>query len=468
MNRMLGVTIGALLVVAIGGLLMSPFYFIAPAVPLGIVGLFVLYRYPHLGLLALIFFVPLEGLFAGNKLFTGSKLVGIAMMGIVAMRLLFGHTPIRNLLSRQWIAIFLLLAAFLLSGMFSPYPDLSREMVKDLVTAVVIFVIAITVGDQLRLRHLMMALSVSVAITAGMSLFSTQYALQGRATGLMTDPNYFALLLVTAAPFNLYLILHSRPLILKAAWLVLLGLDLMALQKTLSRSGLLVLLLAFATLGWHYRDVFKQLNPRHIGLFIAASAVSLVVMAVVIPDEYVERILSLTNFSGVQNFEDRSLGRRTSYVVVGMQLFKAHPLLGAGPGTFPVYYSLSGFATAFSDGMDELEIFRRAHNTYLELLAETGLSGFLAFVTLALSGLFNFHRARLHAIALGNRESANEIAHTGATYLALITFLLFLSATQHKYFWTLLALSELAVRPYLESRKSFPAKTSASEAHTLP
>ncbi len=445
----IGILLGALLAAVTGGLLLSPFYFLAPFAPLGIIGFLVLYRYPQLGVLSLIFFVPLEGLFAGNKLFTGSKLVGIAMVGIVGLRLLFGHTSLQNFKSRQWVPILVLLGAFLLSSLFSPYPGLSQEMVKDLITAIIIFVIAIAVGEQLKARHLMMALSVSVAITAALSLFSTNYALQGRATGLMTDPNYFALLLVTAVPFTLYLVLHSRWFVVKAFWFVLMALDLVALQKTLSRSGLLVLLMALTALGWHYRECLQRLTPRHIGLFIAASAISVLLAGILMPAEYVDRILSLANFSGVENFEDRSLGRRTSYVVVGMRLFGEHPLFGAGPGCFPVYYSQSGFATAFSEGMSDPEIFRRAHNTYLELLAETGIVGFGAFALLAVAGLLNFHRARLQALKQGDKEHGNEIAHMGATYFALVIFLLFLSATQHKYFWILLALSELAVRPYL-------------------
>lgn len=459
----IGIALGILLAAVTGGLLLSPFYFLAPMAPLGIIGFLVLYRYPQLGVLGLIFFVPLEGLFAGNKLFTGSKLVGIAMIGIVGLRLLLGHTAMQNLKSRQWIAIAVLLGVFLLSSLFSPYPALSQEMVKDLVTAVIIFVIAIAVGDQLKARHLMMALSLSVAITAALSLFSDDYALQGRATGLMTDPNYFALLLVTAIPFTLYLVLHSRWAVVKAFWLVLMALDLVALQKTLSRSGLLVLLMALAALGWHYREYLQRLTPRHIGLFIAASTVGLVAAGILMPAEYVDRILSLANFSGVESFEDRSLGRRTSYVVVGMHLFGENPFLGAGPGCFPVFYSQSGFATAFSEGMSDPEIFRRAHNTYLELLAETGLFGFAAFTLLAVAGLRNFHRARLQALHHGQREHANEIAHMGATYLALVIFLLFLSATQHKYFWILLALSELAVRPYLTQAQSLMDSLSAGK-----
>ncbi|CBL46095.1 Probable O-antigen polymerase family protein [gamma proteobacterium HdN1] len=450
MSKSTGILLGALLAVVTGITLMTPFYFVAPAVPLALVGFLFLYRFPQYGVLALIFFVPLEGLFAGNKLLTGSKLVGIAMVGIVGLRLLFGHTPLQNLKTRLWFPIGVLVAVFLVGTKLSPYQELSEEMVKDLITAIVIFVIAIASGEELKPRHLMIALSLSVAITAVLSLVTTNHALEGRATGLMTDPNYFALLLVTAIPFTLYLVLHSRWLIEKAFWFALVGFDFIALQKTLSRSGLLVLVMALMALAWHYRAHLTQfLTPRYIGLFFAVSVVGVILAAALLPAEYVDRILSLANFSGVQSFEDRSLGRRTSYVVVGMKLFGEHPFLGAGPGCFPVYYSQSGFATAFSEGMSDPEIFRRAHNTYLELLAETGFFGFSAFTLLVVAGLRNFYRARHFALKNGEREHANEIAHMGATWLALVIFLLFLSATQHKYFWILLALSELAVRPYL-------------------
>lgn len=464
MKTSVGILLGVLLVTLSGGLLLSPFYFLAPLVPVGIIGFLLLYRYPQLGVLGLIFFVPLEGLFAGNKLFTGSKLIGIAMIGIVGLRLAFGHTPWQNLKSRQWFPIALLVGIFLFSSLFAPYPDLSHEMVKDLLTAITIFLIAIAIGDQLKPVHLMLAMASSVAITSALSLFSTSYSLEGRATGLMTDPNYFALLLVTAIPFTLYLVIHSRWLPVKLFWLVLMAFDLMALQKTMSRSGLLVLLMALMALAWHHREYLRFLTPRHVGMLFALGAVAVVLGGALMPEEYLDRILSLANFSGVENFEDRSLGRRTSYVVVGMHLFAEHPLLGAGPGHFPVYYSQSGFATAFSEGMSDPEIFRRAHNTYLELLAETGITGFIAFAALALGGLVNFFRARQQALLQGNRQVANEAAYMGATYLALIVFLLFLSATQHKYFWIFIALSELLRR----SLRTGTPSTISSATGTVP
>lgn len=449
MKPSVGIATGAVIVIAVCLLLMTPYYFIAPIIPLALAALIALYHYPQLGLLALVFLVPLEGLFAGNKFLTGSKLIGIALILVVGLRLLVGHSSIRNLATRQWYAILGLLGIFILSSQFSRYPAYSFEAIKDLLTATSIFLITLAIGDKLNMRHLMMTLSISVAITAIVSLFAPAPTVGStRAVGLLADPNYFALLLVTAIPLNLYLALNGKLPVTRFFWSALIMLDLIALQKTLSRSGTLVLLMTLMTLGWHYRNVLSKLGPRHIGLFIAGSALGLVAVAVMIPDEFIQRILSLAKYSGVQSFEDPSLGRRTSYLVVGMELFRDSPLLGAGPGSFPMYYAQSGFASGFNEGMSALDIYRQAHNTYLEVLAETGLPGFVCYALLTFSGLAGFYRARRRALQNDQSAQASQIAHTGATFLAMAVFMLFLTATFHKYFWILLAVSQLAIRPY--------------------
>ena len=112
-------------------------------------------------------------------------------------------------------------------------------------------------------------------------------------------------------------------------------------------------------------------------------------------------------------------------------------------GTFPIHYAQTGFASSFSENMNEPDLFRRAHNTYLELFSELGIPGGLSFVALMLMGLRNFERARQGFLARGQREQADIATHLGLSLLAMAVFLLFLSAPNHKYLWIFLALSSV-------------------------
>ncbi len=433
--------LGVLLIAGCGIALTTPYYFVAPAIPLAILGLLVLYRFPELGILALAFLVPLEGLFAGNKLFTGAKLIGVALLGIATLKLLRRKIPVTTLKTPLWWPIGLLLFVFLMSSFYSPYPELSRNSVRQLVTALTIFYIALTFKDLINIKMLMRAIVISVTITALMALVSSEHTVEDRAIGLLTDPNYFAQLLTTAIPLALYLIFYERSLLLRLSWTAALIIILMAFQKTLSRSGVVVLVLAMLLLAFHYREHIKKLSAAQIGLMAMGSVIAILITFMLLPDSYRERILSIANItSGVQSFEDRSLGRRTSYLVVGWNLFKENPVIGSGPGTFPVYYARTGYATAFSVSSDNPELYRRAHNTYLETLAETGILGFAALCAIVLIGLRQYKKARDQALRHHAIRESDLIAHTGIALLAITLFMLFLTGLNNKFLWIFLAL----------------------------
>lgn len=68
-----------------------------------------------------------------------------------------------------------------------------------------------------------------------------------------------------------------------------------------------------------------------------------------------------------------------------LAMFQDHPVLGVGTGNFPVLYPLYARRV-----LEDLEIgrgrsVREAHNDYLQLLAETGVLGFLAFAWILLA-----------------------------------------------------------------------------------
>lgn len=434
--------IGILLITVSAFILSTDAYFIAPAVPLGVIGLYVLYKHPEWGLIALAGLVPFESLFAGSKFLTGPKIIGTALLIIVTLKLLLREIPLDRLKSLLWWPIVFLILAFFVSTLLHGFTEFSLKTNRQLLTAISIFYLTLALHDRISLVWLMRVLALSVAITATWTLISTGSNSDTRAIGLLTDPNYFALLLITVLPLTLYLVLFEKTTAWRILWFLVLVALMVAFVKTSSRSGLVVLVLAFSALAFHYRAKLRFINTAQLGLGVITLCLLATLTLALLPQDYRDRMLSLVNIkSGLKSsFEDRSLGRRASYLVVGLNLFKQNPVFGAGPGSFPEKYSVSGYATAFSLSKEEPELFRRAHNTYMETLAETGLMGLIPLFVLVFMGLVQFHRARHYAIETQCFSQANLIMHVGIALFTISLFLFFLTGLNNKLFWLFLGL----------------------------
>ena len=163
-----------------------------------------------------------------------------------------------------------------------------------------------------------------------------------------------------------------------------------------------------------------------------------------VPEDYIDRVKSLSMLkSNINTYQDASIGRRASYLLVGREMIGENPLLGAGPGTFPLHYAQSGYAKAFSAELVNPELYRRAHNTYLEIFAEMGIPAGMVFMLLIIAGLGNFRRARQGFLQQQNRPAADLAVHLGLGLLSIALFMLFLSTPNHKYLWMFLALSSV-------------------------
>lgn len=432
---------GGMLALLCLGLLASPWPFLAPFVVIGLVGLAVLHRRPAWGLLGIAALVPFEGLFKGSE-FTGAKLLGVSMIGILAVQLLLRQMPAERLRNNLWRPLSLFILAYLISLMFSERYGLSFGHLRELAVGLALFAITVLVAAELDLKMLFRLVSLSVAATCALALVSAKHQVGGRAIGLLEDANYFALLIAFAAPMSAWLALRASNLLIRLSWLAVTLLLLAGMTKTDSRSGLVVLVGCLLIGLWHHRAELRQIRSRHLGFVLLGAAIVIPLGLMSLPAEYVARIQSLVELkSGINAHQDASLGRRASYLVVGSQMIRDNPLVGSGPGTFPVHYAATGFAKAFSEEAGTADLYRRAHNTYLELFSEIGIPGGLLFTALIMFGLRNFERARQASQACGDAERADLATHLALSFLAMALFLMFLSAPNHKYLWIMLGLS---------------------------
>jgi O-antigen ligase len=144
----------------------------------------------------------------------------------------------------------------------------------------------------------------------------------------------------------------------------------------------------------------------------------------------------MTTLSAPQT--DVSLLRRASYVLVAKNAVKENPFIGTGPGTFPLIYQYSTFASAFAE--DSSGYARSAHNTYLEVVVGTGILGLGVFFIIIIWAFIHLYRIHKH---LKNDDviQAALVRSIAWSLVAFLTALMFSSQLYHKYIWLLLGLS---------------------------
>lgn len=244
-----------------------------------------------------------------------------------------------------------------------------------------------------------------------------------RAIGLFPDPHMLAFFLGLISPFVLVMIFFGkkhRLLLLFVACLLLL-----VLLLTFSRGGylgLLVSLIFIIPLLWRRLE-------RKGKFFWGGLAGLIMVVALIFGTPVISRF-----FSSFDLAEGSNLGRlqiwQESLAVAGQ-----HPLLGVGLGNYPAAIDFSGtYRSAVS-----------SHNLYLDILAETGIFGLLAWLWfLASAGLASLkaikHDEALTAPALGvlasliyfSVHSFFETAIFNPTILAFLMIILGLSVSLAK------------------------------------
>jgi hypothetical protein len=199
--------------------------------------------------------------------------------------------------------------------------------------------------------------------------------------------------------------------------------------------SLVVALLAMLFLG--------TIKLRH---FVAIGLAGCLITVLAVPD-YVYRISTITDLvalvSGDVVNAGGSVRGRATVNLATLDIFLDHPILGVGPGQTSLYTTQYGNEIGFRT----LEGNRRAHNMYLEELADTGILGFACFMSIVLITMYQLVQVRRRWM-----HRRPDFAYTAASFLiAIITYLttaVFLHLSYVRYYWLLLALAGAAVLVY--------------------
>lgn len=395
-----------------------------------------LLRHPETGVLLL-----LSGLFLGELTILGNftlyKVLGIVVAGAWFVNLVVERRKLPKFPGEAIFPLFLGLLS-LASGLWALDPTRITSPVQSyILNSIFIFIIA----DQLRTiaqfrQAALWIVSISVfwsilAILQVADLYGAPALLiaeQGRATGWLSDSNFFAMYQVIALALAIWLWFRSRniSLITRAAWLVSSGLILVSIATTSSRSGIVA---AALVLGLSF--VLESDRSRWpLIIFV-------VIVLTIFSPLYIDRLAGRFETLQLKGLEDRG----TYLWPLAARLFRRRPILGIGASNFGSYALLSFGAN------------RVVHNSYLSVLVELGIAGFVLFIGAQLLILMRIYIIRSSADPRPSKmPEARHLANALLSALAALILLnLFFTAETSKPIWIIAALSSATWRIFRNS-----------------
>ncbi len=274
----------------------------------------------------------------------------------------------------ETIGLVVLGAAIVMTAPFSIWPGGAIEVFTDAyLKIVIVFVLMMnTVTTTSRLERLTWLILACIGVIAALSVFD--YAtgrnlieggrLAGPVGGIFGNPNDLAMNMVTFLPATIVVAMSPRrSASRRMAAAVITVLMLATIVFTKSRGGLLGLAAALATLVLAGRSV-----RRGFGALLVIGALVAVPM---LPDSFWQRMSTIVDPDLDKTQYTGSREARELVMTDGLNTFLEFPLTGVGAGQFKNYNPDTRKAP-----------FLETHNVLLQVAAETGLLGLLAFMFL--------------------------------------------------------------------------------------
>ena len=245
------------------------------------------------------------------------------------------------------------------------------------------------------------------------------------ALGYTKDVNYFALILVTLFPLTFAFIDDKKKLSTIFYYLseILLFLGIVF---SLSRAAILALIIITILM------IKRSLIPKKVLI------TALVIMIISLP------ILSMKSLNRIYNFvlypfnmkkmdsmDIQNVSSRIDCIKAGIQMFFDHPFFGVGIGNYP--YTYPKYAPPGAERTP-----RYAHNTYIQILTETGLIGFIVFLAGILLNFIVLSKIKKTTIEKDD-ESFYKISNMlEISFIAFLIACFFVSAASIDIFWIII------------------------------
>jgi O-antigen ligase len=258
-----------------------------------------------------------------------------------------------------------------------------------------------------------------------------------RIAGPINAPNLWGQVLVAVSMLIIFRIIHEKHILVKFASVLMLGIILYIVLNTYSRGAYLVFAIDVVLLFLMFR---KRFNP----IVLLAGLSILVMMLPFVPATYRDRFASLfvvTSNNGI--YQDTSLRGRSSEMLTGLSMFADHPILGVGMANYRPNYQ----RYAQRIGIEFRTEARDPHSLYVQVLAETGILGAIAFFGMV---FFLFQALNKTCRDIERSPHLHDwLPWINAIRLAILSYLLtsiFLHNAYIRYFWILVAMAMAGIQ----------------------
>lgn len=308
-----------------------------------------------------------------------------------------------------WIPVLLLITTYIIQTLTSFHVMGSmRDLAMNMGGFFIFIVLYQEVDSKEKLNAILTSLVLGAALVSLYGLFQYKFmgtvrrewidaSLKGiitkRAYSVFHNPNVFAEFLVITIPMAVGLFWSHKNPWKKFVYLSIALLEMLVLFLTFSRGGLLSTAVAALVFLW------VMLRP----LIFLAIPMGLLGFHF-LPVTFQNRILSIFTFS------DSSTTYRLKMWGITKEVIQDHPMVGVGLGH-------KTFKQIFETYIRSMPIFH-AHNTYLEVLAETGVVGFVTFLYCILASFLHLVKGPLQSKDPFLKGLGAAILASGAAILA--------------------------------------------------
>ncbi|HSL21155.1 MAG TPA: O-antigen ligase family protein [Vicinamibacterales bacterium] len=337
--------------------------------------------------------------------------------------------------------LYLVLFGVMCAGIpFSIYRRISFEnVIAEYVVNVLYYLLfVIHVNTAARYRHIVVVLMLAGLAFSAFGLYHGAFDAGRFFTGSeMFDPNDVAFVEVSLLSFAACVALGSFHRMLRLLGVVSVAAAVLLTLYTGSRGGLLGLatfLLLFLATG-----LGRVRVSRRLAILLLLGGV----LAMNLEKINIDRYKTLAELGNDYNVSDE-YGRAQLWSR-GLRLFSRDPLTGVGVGNFAEAIG------AMRHDEAGLPVWQTAHNSYLQILGETGAFGAGAFLLLILTSLttLRWTRARLRAAAAGGLETVPGLLLAG--FAGQLVSACFLSQA-YSILFTLIFAASVALKRVVESK----------------
>lgn len=351
---------------------------------------------------------------------TGSAVVaGVGVLGLIGLAA-FGRAVARRdgvAVDLPFGVLFLFAAVALLSTVFARDPGVAFSWLQTFALEVVVvyFLVLNAVRSVRTLRRVLRGLALATAVLCVLASYQEvtgnywqqfmglaqrdlslaeddpdpargalrpgdKVRLSQRASGPIGEPNRWGQALLIVLPLSFLAFRHESArrwrFVLGGACTLVAG----GVFLTYSRGALVTLFGMTLLLLWMRVVRWRQ---------VAIGGLALLVVAVLVAPGTFTRLESIVaaqsmfgGGGGEKEADNAARGRMTEMLAAAL-VARDHPVIGVGPGHYTPYYSLEYMATP-EIAFRNINQTRRAHSLYLEMAAETGILGLLAFLAVPL------------------------------------------------------------------------------------